>query len=129
MNMNKDFIIEKLKGKEVPKLNDLIGWIEHLPRTSYKYPIEFKRGDVLMHKIFKHPYVLLKKTEEYWICGLLTTEETFPDILQKCESRFFHDGYFTRTIFTCVEPYGSFMGVFDNKDQIKSIYDSLTQIF
>lgn len=93
-----------------------------------KNPTEFKVGDVLMHPIFKHPYVLLKNKGDFWICGLLTTETNCKEILEKCQSRFFPDSHFTRVKLTVKEPYGSFMNTYDNKKHLKKVTKKLKQI-
>jgi hypothetical protein len=93
-----------------------------------KNPTEFKVGDVLMHPVFKHPYVLLKDKGDFWICGLLTTETNCKEILEKCQSRFFTDNYFTRVKLTVTEPYGSFMNTYENKKHLKEVAKKLKQI-
>jgi hypothetical protein len=92
-----------------------------------KNPTEFKVGDVLMHPVFKHPYVLLKDKGDFWICGLLTTETNCKEILEKCQSRFFTDNYFTRVKLTVTEPYGSFMNTYENKKHLKKVTKKLKQ--
>jgi hypothetical protein len=52
-------------------------------------PTVYKKGDVLMHPIFQHPYILLEKKREIWLCGLITSEEDCVEILEPCSSRFF----------------------------------------
>jgi len=94
-----------------------------------KVPSKYKKGDTLMHPIFRHPYVLLEKKAGSWICGLLTSEPTCPEILEKTESRFFSDEYFTKVIFTTKDPFGTFMYPFENPKQLKSVLQQLKQIF
>ena len=95
-----------------------------------KIPTKFKKGDVLMHPIFRHPYVLLENKKGMWICGLLTSEEKCPNILEKAESRFFVEEYFTRVMFTeTTTPPGTYMYPFDNPKQIKSILEKLKHTF
>jgi len=94
-----------------------------------KVPSKYKKGDTLMHPIFKHPYVLLEKKAGSWVCGLLTSEPTCPEILEKTDSRFFLDEYFTKVIFTTKEPIGTFMYPFENPKQLKSVLQQLKQIF
>ena len=94
-----------------------------------KVPSKYKKGDTLMHPIFKHPYVLLEKKAGSWVCGLLTSEPTCPEILEKTDSRFFLDEYFTKVIFTTKEPIGTFMYPFENNKQLKSVLQQLKQIF
>lgn len=94
-----------------------------------KVPSKYKKGDTLMHPIFRHPYVLLEKKGGSWICGLLTSEESCPEILEKTDSRFFLDEYFTKVIFTTKEPIGTFMYPFENHKQLKSVLTQLKQIF
>lgn len=91
-------------------------------------PQTFKVGDVFMHKIFHHPYVLLKKRKGHWICGLLTSDEKCDVILEKCESRFFNDNYFTIVLFSVIIPTGKFMCVYDNKKHLKTIYNNLSNL-
>ena len=100
---------------------------EYHQYNKRKNPTEFKVGDVLMHPIFKHPYVLLKDKGDFWICGLLTTETNCKEILEKCQSRFFPDSHFTRVKLTVKEPYGSFMNTYDNKKHLKKVTKKLKQ--
>lgn len=95
-----------------------------------KVPTRFKKGDVLMHPIFRHPYVLLEKKAGSWICGLLTSEPKCPNILEKTESRFFVEEYFTRVMFIeTATPPGTYMYPFENPKQLKSVLLQLKQIF
>lgn len=95
-----------------------------------KIPTKFKKGDVLMHPIFRHPYVLLASKKGLWICGLLTSEPKCANILEKAESRFFEEEYFTRVMFTETKtPPGTYMYPFDNPKQIKSILEKLKLTF
>lgn len=95
-----------------------------------KIPTKFKKGDVLMHPVFKHPYVLLASKKGEWICGLLTSEPKCPNILEKAESRFFAEEYFTRVMFIETKtPPGTYMYPFDNPKQIKSILEKLKLTF
>ena len=95
-----------------------------------KIPTKFKKGDVLMHPVFKHPYVLLASKKGEWICGLLTSEPKCPNILEKAESRFFVEEYFTRVMFIeTATPPGTYMYPFDNPKQIKSILEKLKLTF
>ena len=95
-----------------------------------KVPTMFKKGDVLMHPIFRHPYVLLEKKKGSWVCGLLTSEPKCPNILEKTESRFFVEEYFTRVMFIeTATPPGTYMYPFENPKQLKSVLLQLKQIF
>jgi hypothetical protein len=94
-----------------------------------KVPSKYKKGDTLMHPIFRHPYVLLEKKGSSWICGLLTSEPNCPEILEKTDSRFFSDEYFTKVMFTTKDPIGTFMYPFENAKQLKSVLLQLKQIF
>lgn len=125
--------IEKIKSNPVypPSKDNLINLMKKI-----KYPLEGfsihhtkptrnKKGDVYMHKVFKHPYVLLQKHGNGWICGLLTTDETFPDILCPVRSRFFGNSFFTKTIFIATEISGSFLNVYDNPKHLNRVYQLL----
>ena len=126
--MDKQALLEKIKSGNYTK-EQLIGWITALPGSSMKVkPNEYKAGDVLMHQVFKHPFVLLKKRKEDWICGLLTSEENFPDILEPCNSRFFSKEYFVKSLFTASEIQGTYMGNYDNPKHIREVLIKLKQI-
>ena len=118
----KTIISEMLNGS-----NNSVDSFQPTPKKGI--PSIYKKGDVLMHPIFNHPYILLEKNNSYWICGLLTSEEKCGEILEKCDSRFFHCNFFTRVIFTTVEPVGKFMYPFENPKQVKTIHSKLKQIF
>lgn len=124
---NKGDIISKIKkGNYTP--DQIVKWIQSLPDKSNRKPSISKKGDVYMHPVFKHPYVLLEKKSGYWLCGLITSEPECSEILEACESRFFTNAFFTRTIFTTVQPVGSYMNVFDNPKQLRSILLQLKNI-
>lgn len=97
------------------------------PKTTIK-PTSFKRGDVYMHPIFRHPCILLEYKDNHWICGLLTTDEACAELLEKCNSRMFSNSYFTKTMFTVKEPSGKFMSVFENATQVRSVLKKLRRI-
>ena len=125
---NKSIIIDKIK-KGNPTKEQIISWVQALPGSSAtRKPTRNKRGDVYMHPIFKHPYVLLEKKKGFWLCGILTTEPECTEILEPCDSRFFVSSYFTRVIFTQVQPVGTYCNVFDNPKQLRSVLSQLKEI-
>jgi hypothetical protein len=127
--MNKAELIEKLKANDLPSKEKLISWVTCLPgSTASKKPKKSKVGDVYMHPIFQHPYILLENRKEYWICGLLTTESKCPEILEPVKSRFF-EGYITKTMFTASEIVGAFANPYDNPKHIREIREKLKSIF
>jgi hypothetical protein len=127
--MDRDYIIEKLQSGE-PTKEKLLGWLRAMPSTSAKKrPVEYKVGDVFMHSIFHHPYVLMEKKGDMWICGLLTSEPSCAEILCETRSRFFTENYFTRSLFTVAVPTGSFYGVYDNKRHLTSVLKRLKKMF
>lgn len=89
--------------------------------SGSRKPISPKVGDVMMYAVFKHPYVILNKTKEGFICGLLTTEENCPEILEQCKSRFFSESFFTKALFTVTEVQGSFLNVYENNKHLKEV--------
>ena len=131
--MDKAQLIEKVKQMgHLPQADrdKILGWANALPTTSTKVtPNEFKVGDVLMHPIFVHPYILLEKQKDHWVCGLLTSEPDCAEILEPCESRFFVNNFFTKILFTVKEPVGAFMSAYENKTHMTKIYKTLKQIF
>jgi hypothetical protein len=126
--MNKDILIEKVKAGKYSQ-EQLLNWIGCLPNTTLKIkPIEWKSGDVLMHSFFSHPYILLKKTKEGWLCGLLTSNEGCPEVLEQCQSRFFPSSYITKTLFITTEVHGSLMGVYQNDKHLREVLKKLKQL-
>lgn len=131
--MNKLNLIDKvnLMTKDNFDKEKLKSWIMCLEGTSTGRvnPTVYKKGDVFMHPVFKHPYVLLEKKGAYWVCGLFTTEATCKEIIEPCNSRFFATSYFTRVLFTVEEPVGNFCNPFENQKQITSVYKQLKAMF
>lgn len=119
--MDKQQLLEKIKGGNYSK-EQLLAWVNCLPTTtSTRKPLEYKVGDVFMHHVFKHPYILLKKRKNDWLCGLFTSEENFPDILEPCKSRFFDKEFFVKSLFTAKEVEGSFINSYDNHKHLREI--------
>jgi hypothetical protein len=131
--MDKSQLIEKVKLMShlpQPDRDKILGWANALPNTSSKVtPNEFKVGDVFMHPVFVHPYILLEKHKEHWVCGMLTSEADCAEILEPCQSRFFNNNFFTKILFTVKEPVGSFMSIYENKSHMLKVYKTLKQIF
>jgi len=127
--MDKYILLDKIKkGNFTPE--QLIVWVQSLPGSSAtKKPSKNKVGDVYMHPVFQHPYVLLEKKNDVWICGLFTTNSNYEQILEPCNSRFFSTSFFTKTLFTISEPIGSYCNVFDNNIQIKKVIKQLRALF
>ena len=123
-------LANKLENNQQVSKQKLIGWVTALKGDSKIIePNKFKVGDVLMSGAFQHPYVLLEKNSDgHWLCGLLTSEEKCTNILEKCNSRFFVDNYFTKVLFIETEPRGRFMGVIDNRRQINRILKKNKQL-
>jgi hypothetical protein len=127
--MDKSVLIEKIKaGNFTPQ--QLLGWVHALPGSSAtRKPVKNKVGDVYMHPIFQHPYVLLENKKTHWVCGLITSESKCPEILEPTQSRFFDQAFFTKTIFTASEIQGSWINTYDNTTHLKSILIQLKKIF
>lgn len=127
--MDKQQLIDKVKTLNNIDKNQLLGWLQALPNsTNRPKPNTNKVGDVYMHSIFNHPYVLLEQKDGEWICGLLTSEPTCKDILEPCQSRFFGTNFFTKVIFTVNEINGSFLGVYENPKHLKKITTELRKV-
>ena len=126
--MDKDQLLLKIKSGGYDH-NKLMNWVLALPASDVKRkPIEYKVGDVLMHQIFKHPYILLKKRKLDWVCGLLTSDETCPEVLEACQSRFFHEKYITKTLFITTEICGTFVNVYQNDKHLKLVLLKLKDV-
>lgn len=129
--MDKKQLFDKIKGTGTLNKDQVLSWIETLPGPMNPVkPNTFKVGDVYMHQVFKHPCLLLKQKKDGTFLGtILTSEETCSEILEKCESRFFSQNYITNAIFSVNTPIGSFMSMYDNDEQVKTIYKKLKKIF
>jgi hypothetical protein len=126
--MNKDEILQKINSKKYTH-EQLVSWLNCLPVSNERRkPIEYKVGDVIMHGVFKHPYILLKKRKNEWLCGLFTTEENFPDILESCQSRFFINSYFVKSIFTATKIEGAFINTYGNNRHLTEVFKKLKEI-
>ena len=99
------------------------------PTPKKNVPTTYKKGDVLMHPVFQHPYILLEKKDEFWLCCLITSEPTCNEILEPCKSRFFDDNFITRTMFTTVDPVGRFMYPYENSRQLNLVSKKLKSLF
>lgn len=122
--------INSLQGLNQPEKDKILGWASSLPNlTSKVTPSEYKAGDVLMHPVFLHPYVLFEKQKDHWICGLITSEQSCAEILEACQSRFFTNNFFTKVIFSVKEPVGFFMSPYENKIHLTKVHKELSKIF
>ena len=131
--MDKHQLLDKIKNIQNVQQSEkdkILGWVQAMPNGVSKVkPSVYKIGDVFLHPIFLHPYVLFQKKGNEWICGLLTSESECSEILEQCESRFFDTNYFTKVIFTAKEPIGAFMASYDNNVHLKKVYKQLKEIF
>lgn len=125
-NVSREELIDILKNMSQPGPKP-VGTPQVTPKKNI--PTVYKKGDVLMHPIFNHPYILLEKKEEHWLCCLVTSEETCPEILEACKSRFFADNFITRVLFTTVDPIGKFMYPYENPRQLNSVLKKLKELF
>jgi hypothetical protein len=126
--MDKESILAKIKSGSYDQ-NKLIGWINALPMSDGKRkPTEYRIGDVMMHGVFKHPYILLKKRKTDWLCGLMTSDESCPEVLEGCQSRFFNEKYITKTLFIMTELQGSFLNVYQNDKHLKEVLIKLKDL-
>ena len=123
--MDKQTLIDRVKKGNFDN-QQLLGWLGAMPNTPKK-PTVYKIGDVFLHKIFRHPYVILKQRRGTYICGLLTSESDCSEILEICQSRFFENSYFTKTLFTVSEEQGNFAGVYENNKHLKEVFLKLKQ--
>jgi hypothetical protein len=128
--MDKIILLDKIKKGNFSK-EQLTRWVQCLegPSEIGLSPNTNKIGDVYMHPIFQHPYVLLKKSKHGWVCTLITSDEKCKEIVTPCKSRFYPDRYFTKVLLTVEEPIGRFMSVYDNPSQLKKIFNTLKLTF
>jgi hypothetical protein len=127
--MDKGQLINLIETKN-PTTAQILGWVRALPGTSsQRNPSISRVGDVHMHPIFLHPYVLLEKKGDVWICALLTSEETCTEALEPTRSRFFTGRFFTTALLTYHEPQGTFINVYENRPHLNSVYKKLKELF
>jgi hypothetical protein len=127
--MDKATLIEKIK-KGNPTKDQILNWVSNLPGSiASRKPIRNKIGDVYMHPVFMHPYILLEKKNGHWLCGLLTTESKCPEILEMTKSRFYPNQYITKTLFTATEIVGSWANSYDNPKHLREVRAKLKAIF
>jgi hypothetical protein len=125
--MDKHTLLQKIKSGNYNQ-QQLLSWVGCLPGTSASRKPKFtKVGDIYMHPIFQHPYLILDKRDGYYICGLITSESSCPEILEACRSRFM-EGYITKTLFTASEISGSFINNYDNTRHLKKVLVKLREI-
>jgi hypothetical protein len=124
-------IVYKLNNGKYDNYNIKIAIDNLINRVINKEDRCFKKGDILMHPVFRHPYILLKKKKGYWICGLMTSDGNCLEILEKVESNIlkkYKNHFFTKVIFTSSELSGKYLCRFDNKEQLKSLLKKLKKV-
>lgn len=126
--MDKTMLLQKIANKAYSH-EQLVSWVSCLGKFKPRSPSISQVGDVYMHPVFLHPYVLLEKTSNGWMCALITSDHTCAEILEPCQSRFFTGNFFTKTIFTNTNPQGTFVNIFDNPQQVKDVYIKLKKLF
>ena len=127
--MDKVQLTEKIKTGNYSK-EQLLAWVQCLPgSTATRKPTKNKVGDVYMHPVFQHPYILLEDKKTHWLCGLITTESKCPEILEPTQSRFFEGQFITKTIFTATDIVGAWANIYDNSRHLKEVLVKLKQTF
>ena len=124
--MNKSELIDKIKNNTNISKENILNWCSSLPKDTGMFkPNTLHVGDIFRHNVLgQHPYVLLKKKKDMWICVLITTETNCSEILEKCKSRFLTDSYFTINLIGIKSPQ-QFLGIYENKQHLASIYKLL----
>jgi hypothetical protein len=118
--MTKEEAIEKVKNRGdiafanrqslISMIESIDGYntVEEVNSTGKLAPISFKAGDIVFHKPFAHPIILLKRNRKgSWIAACLTSESTCTEILIPLESRFRYEGkqsFVTKTLAIVSQP-------------------------
>ncbi len=128
--MEKLEVITKIKQTNNPSKEQILGWVNSMPGSSIsRKPAKNRVGDVYMHPVFLHPYILLERTKTHWICGLITSESSCPEILEPTQSRFFEGQYITKTLFTATKIVGTWVNIYGNPKHLKAVRLKLKIIF
>lgn len=129
----KKYLLKALKYKDNMTREDVLNILDMNEKEESDENVNFqcKVGDVFMHYIFKHPVILLKYSKKNgWLCGLLTSDENCDRILEKTQSRFFTQGFFTKHLFVETNPQKyTFVGVYDNNKHLSTVVKQLIKIF
>lgn len=133
--MEKNDLYEKVNELSIDKANKskILKWIKALPTNNFRVrPTHYRIGDVFMHPFFQHPIVLMKRIQNGFICGLLTSNPNCTVALSKCDSRLFYESYWAPTL-TIINDSDldtfRFYGLYDNDKEIQLIYESLSEFF
>ena len=133
MSMTRELLLKKLADANPNiKNSDIVNWVMALPSNVSKIepPNKIKVGDVFMHPVFQHPYIILNIKGDSYVCCLLTTEPTFSEILEACDSRFFSTSFITKTLLTVgvdANLKHTFYGVYENNKHLKKAYEMLVE--
>jgi len=101
-----------------------------VPKSEVKRPTAYKCGDIFYHTGFEHPMIAIKKVRgtdketPNWLFVMLSTKGEKSHCIEKVQSRF-EVGYFTRSITVDNPNNFGFLGVCENKAQVKRIYEAL----
>ena len=108
----------------------IIHMLNNLRPNNSHLTNKLKVGDVINSKLL-HPALIIKIKGNLVVTVLLTTEETTPNILFKCNSRFYPNSYITTTIsVTNLEIACSyFRSVYDCNSDIKLIKAQLKAFY
>ena len=124
--LNKQEVLDTLSEKELwtsGEMRTMVSSMKGSIKSSATLE-EVNIGDVFYQNGLRHPAVVVSKNEDgNYNCLLLTTKEEGLSVIEPCKSRFFHTSFITTTLTITDEEtiLNNFMGVYENKKQLKKV--------
>lgn len=130
--MNKETLLSKIRNKQHWSNKELTPLINELESTyrSKVIPSELKIGDIIYHKVFAHPALILKILDEKTIvCALITSNEDFEHKYSKLESRIMTNSYITKSLLYYDNDPKLYVCTYENRLHLHTVIKQFKKIF
>lgn len=130
--MNKETLFSKIKAKQHWPTKDLVPLINELESTyrSKIVPSELKVGDIIYHKVFVHPALILKVLDEKTvICALITSNNDFQHSYCELQSRIMTNSYVTKSLFYYDNDPKLYLCTYENRLLLHTIIKQFKKLF
>jgi hypothetical protein len=130
--MNKETLFAKIKSKPNWTSKELVPLINELESTfkSKIIPSELRVGDIIYHRVFSHPALIIKILDEKTImCALITSNENFEHKYAKLDSRIMTNAYLTKSLFYYDNDPKSYVCTYENRLHLHTIIKQFKKIF